>query len=87
MSLLDKAREARTFTYRPTGQEADVTEAAVPVEARDALVELADAATVIDREYALWEHDANDGVFAIWSSDRLMAAIYAQRAALERLRR
>ena len=41
-----------------------------------------EAAEQVLREYDLWAEDANDGEFALWSSDRLMAAFMRLREAL-----
>ena len=52
-----------------------------------ALVEAAlDAAAKLDQEIVLWSKDANDGEFAIWSEDKIMAAWQALAAALRAVR-
>ena len=41
-----------------------------------ALLDIAEAAKETFREFKLWSEDANDGEFAIWSEDRIMAAVF-----------
>lgn len=50
-----------------------------------ALVEIAEAAREVDRIYEGLRTDENDGEFALWSEDALVAALHALRPALARL--
>ena len=51
----------------------------------EALVEIAKAARLVDRIYEGLRTDENDGEFALWSEDQLVAALHALRPALARL--
>lgn len=80
--------------FRKTGTRllgADAFERARDIEvfmrALPYLLDVAEAAETVDRIYEGLRTDANDGEFALWSEDDLVAALHKLRPALHLLER